>query len=156
MAVVAGTVLVVIVLAIFFPDSVFGTIDPYGVPARFTSLREGDCFDHTTPEKPVLEELGPSESTVTLQPCTSPHDAEIFGKAPLTLNEGLPGDPTLPDEAEENCRQLLRPSDLRNAPEGIRTATYYPNFPGLYERTAICVFEKPSERQLTAPIRPVA
>lgn len=144
---IVGIVLAVVLITVF-SDSIFGGVPQAGRPAAIQTLRAGDCFD--------LRENGLAEDgLVQQQDCTVPHDAEIFGTAPLPLDDGLPGDDTLSKAAKAACAQQLSKSDLSNSPAGTTVEMYYPSFPGRRERTVICTFHA-RRGKLDHPVRVTA
>jgi hypothetical protein len=66
----------------------------YQVPAVF-NLRPGDCFN------------GQNDIGITLQPCSSPHQAEVFATFPALGPAAWPGDMALQAQAESGCSSRL-------------------------------------------------
>lgn len=62
----------------------------YELPAVF-KLQAGNCFNS-----------GPNDQTISVQPCTSPHDAEVFATFPLT-GQAYPGTTVAQAEAQAGC-----------------------------------------------------
>jgi hypothetical protein len=149
----AGVIFVIllgVVLLTVFRGSLLGTTGDAGHPAKLSTMREGECFD-----KDALAKTRTDEDLVTALPCTSSHDAEVYGTAKLPLDDGI-DTKVLSDAAQASCRGLLRPNDVRDAPVNVTEHLYFPSFPGRYERTVICTFEAMSAGKLDHPIRSVA
>ncbi|MBH5334419.1 septum formation family protein [Streptomyces pactum] len=114
--------------------------------ARQVSLFDievGDCFD-TSAGLPVSEEAV-SEQTVGLLPCDTPHDAEAFGKFPVTGHVDYPGEETITRLAEEGCgkRDEEYPVDTDALPEeDVAIYFYFPEKSGwlLGDRDILCAY----------------
>lgn len=66
----------------------------YQVPAVF-NLREGDCFN-----------LSQNDGSVSLLPCTVPHDSEVFGTFSLP-DSAWPGVDAVQSQADAGCASRL-------------------------------------------------
>jgi hypothetical protein len=76
-----------------------------------TSLKVGECIEKWE----VTNTIG----TVTILPCTSNHDAEVFHTFTATGSDKFPGDKAVTDEATTQCvakaKTALKPDDLKKA-----------------------------------------
>jgi hypothetical protein len=76
-----------------------------------TSLRVGDCIEKWA----VTNQVG----RITVIPCTSNHDAEVFRTFTATGTGKFPGDKAVTDEATTQCvataKTALKPDDAKKA-----------------------------------------
>lgn len=63
----------------------------YQLPAVF-KLRAGECFNS-----------GPDDTGLTVRPCSTPHDSEVFATFQLPRGSAWPGDAALRAEAGSGC-----------------------------------------------------
>ncbi len=112
-------------------------------PAAVFSLRAGDCLNSA-----------PNGQDVTVLPCATPHDAEVFATFPLTA-PSWPGDAAVQSQASNGCLSriagYLNPQ-LANA--GFAQEYFYPDEMAWRAgiRTVVCEI-RASTGQLTGSVR---
>lgn len=102
------------------------------------SLRAGDCFDGAPSEEDLAG--GTPLYSVTVKPCTAPHEAEVGAK--VMLPEGaFPGDDEAFEIASGACADKLDPLLREDVIDDVDLIVLYPNSALSWraDRSAICI-----------------
>jgi Septum formation len=112
-------------------------------PAAVFRLRPGECVN-----------VGPNGKSVTVLPCATPHDAEVFATFPLPASS-WPGGAAVQQDASSGCASRL--SGYLNpqlADAGLDQEFFYPDQEAWQAgtRTVVCEVRAPTG-QLTGSVR---
>ncbi|WHT17160.1 DUF4190 domain-containing protein [Crossiella sp. CA-258035] len=114
-------------------------------PGRLTvlNLKVGDCFDGIKESKSI--------SSVTAQPCGSPHEAEVMDRWDMAGGSTYPGEATITDdiaaECDERMTKMLPEAELAK----VEIFYFYPTASSWRtgDRTAVCVVAGANKTKLT-------
>jgi Septum formation len=113
----------------------------YQVPAVF-SLRTGDCFNSA-----------PNERAVTVLPCASPHDAEVFATFRIAA-PSWPGDSVVQQDASEGCMSRITDYMSPQLAADLSKSYVYPNSVAWQAGVRMVVCEvSAASGQLTGSVR---
>jgi Septum formation len=144
---VALGVLVILVIVIvgglaFFRDRISGDVN---------SLQVGDCIDEPSSTVSITD--------VQHQPCTAPHDGEVFAQLNYTASTDYPGADAFSQYVRDQCLPLVESYTGRTLDEidaaGLGYAYFYPTSDSWSsgDRGVTCYLEKSDGTKLVGSVR---